>query len=331
MNQSTSNLIKSLPMVGDFLYKVYWKLNKEKEKYYNKRRIKKAQKYSLIYPSSLPLFEPGSASFPPLQAKLTILSANKTIPLIELLFREINHLDESRVYSVEDFCATLGNSEKGALSKKLERKFLEYKSDKSSTHNYHLVYGSIFEKMDNIAGLLEIGLGSNDPEIASNMGINGSPGASLRAFRDVLPNTMIYGADYDKKILFEEDRIKTFFVDQTDLETLESLDNSIKGKLDIIIDDGLHAPNANLATFLFALKRMNNNKSGAIIIEDILEAAIPLWKLVSNFVKDKLYQPYIIKTKLSYMFVCIKRKITKGKTSYSARALSLGVTKHKKS
>ena len=35
------------------------------------------------------------------------------------------------------------------------------------------------------------------------MGKNGTPGASLKAFKEYLPNTNLYGADVDKDILFE--------------------------------------------------------------------------------------------------------------------------------
>jgi hypothetical protein len=65
--------------------------------------------------------------------------------------------------------------------------------------------------------LLEIGLGTNNTDVVSNMGSEGVPDASLRAFRDYLPNARIYGAGIDKRILFEESRIKTYFADQTDL------------------------------------------------------------------------------------------------------------------
>ena len=44
----------------------------------------------------------------------------------------------------------------------------------------------------------------------------GKPGASLRVWRDYFPNAIIYGADIDKDILFAEERIKTFYIDQLD-------------------------------------------------------------------------------------------------------------------
>jgi hypothetical protein len=46
------------------------------------------------------------------------------------------------------------------------------------------------------------------------MGRTGTPGASLRAWRDYFPNAEIYGADIDREILFEEERISAFYVNQ---------------------------------------------------------------------------------------------------------------------
>lgn len=87
------------------------------------------------------------------------------------------------------------------------------------------------------------------------MGSSARPGASLYAFKEYLPNANIYGCDIDKDILFENEGIKTCFVDQLDSTTFENISNSFgKIKYDLIIDDGLHSIGANLNTLLFALK-----------------------------------------------------------------------------
>ena len=52
------------------------------------------------------------------------------------------------------------------------------------------------------------------------MGKYGKPGASVKAFRDFFSNANIYGADIDKEILFKEHKISTFYVDQTNINTL---------------------------------------------------------------------------------------------------------------
>ena len=45
-------------------------------------------------------------------------------------------------------------------------------------------------------------MGTNNPNLVSTMGSSGRPGASLYAFKEYLPNAIIYGADIDKDILF---------------------------------------------------------------------------------------------------------------------------------
>jgi len=99
-----------------------------------------------------------------------------------------------------------------------------------------------------------------------------------------LPNATIFGADLDKRILFQEDRIQTYFVDQTDLTSLESLGKNIPDFIDLIIDDGLHSPNANLAVLAFSLEKLKNH--GWLVIEDIPERAVPLWEVVAALLPD---------------------------------------------
>ena len=46
----------------------------------------------------------------------------------------------------------------------------------------------------------------------------------MRALRDYFPNANIFGADIDKNILFnDQNRIKTFYVDQLDRKSVENL------------------------------------------------------------------------------------------------------------
>jgi hypothetical protein len=142
-----------------------------------------------------------------------------------------------------------------AYSRKLDTReladlFRERGSDKSTYHNYHLVYGHLLAgKRDHALHIVEIGLGTNNIDVPSNMGLFGKPGASLRAFRDWAPHASVFGADVDRRILFMEDRIETFWVDQTDPTSLQDLAMRLSDKkFDLIIDDGLHVPAANFNT-----------------------------------------------------------------------------------
>jgi hypothetical protein len=125
-------------------------------------------------------------------------------------------------------------------------------SDKAQGwHNYGYVYNYIFGPLaNNVRSILEVGIGSNNPDVPSNMGKAGVPGASLRAWRELFPSAQITGADIDRGVLFLEPGIRTFFVDQTDAATVRQLFGDLGGhRFDLIIDDGLHTFEAN-RTFL---------------------------------------------------------------------------------
>ena len=65
-----------------------------------------------------------------------------------------------------------------------------------------MIYSSLFKNKDRVSKVLEIGLGTNDENLISNMWKYGKPGAAVKAFRDFFKKAKIYGADIDKKILF---------------------------------------------------------------------------------------------------------------------------------
>lgn len=157
-----------------------------------------------------------------------------------------------------------------------------------SWHNYTTVYDVLFSKMqkDNIR-VFELGLGTNNPTIPSNMGINGRPGASLRGWAEYFENAQIFGADIDSNILFNEDRIQTFYCDQTKPSIIKNMWNSpeLSDNFDIIIDDGLHKFVANLCFFENSIHKLK--KGGYYIIEDILKEEEHLFNDQIQIWKDK--------------------------------------------
>ena len=138
---------------------------------------------------------------------------------------------------------------------KLKKLFEKYGSDKTNSKLVY-IYFHIFNNYK-IHSLFEIGLGTNNLKVRSNMGLDGIPGASLRAFRDYL-NIKVYGADVDKEILFEEDNIETHFIDQLNEESITNI-KKVLPKCDLIIDDGLHQPDANLNVIYNLLDHLNTN------------------------------------------------------------------------
>ena len=163
----------------------------------------------------------------------------------------------------------LSNSKNNKQLTDLMNLFGSDKGGRNNHHNFASYYSEIFfHKRNNIKNFLEIGLGTNDTSVLSNMGSNGIPLASLRAWRDYFKNANIYGADIDKNILKNEDRIETFYVDQTDPITIKEMFKNIgEKKFDIILEDGLHEYNANICFFENAIEYLESN--GTYIIEDV--------------------------------------------------------------
>jgi hypothetical protein len=147
-------------------------------------------------------------------------------------------------------------------------------SDKGNGHHtYTEYYEKLFgERRDEKLDILEIGIGTNNPRILSSMcGTPGGykPGASLRGWKEYFSNSNIYGCDIDREILFEEDRIKTFFVDQTSKDVLREQIVNKEQMYDIIVDDGLHRFAVNWFVFVEIFCKLK--KGGYYIIEDICD------------------------------------------------------------
>jgi len=137
------------------------------------------------------------------------------------------------------------------------------------SHNYSDFYELIFSsRKESVETLLECGIGTTNTDIANNMGENGSPGASLRVWRDYFPNAEIVGIDIDREVMFSEERIDTYCVDQTSKESIQRFLTDVEAdEFDIIIDDGLHEYHANFTLFENTIDRLSED--GIYIIEDV--------------------------------------------------------------
>ena len=110
---------------------------------------------------------------------------------------------------------------------------VKYGSDKGSLntiyckHNFTTFYYSIFKDIQhNNLRVFELGLGTNDVTMPSNMGVDGKPGASLYGWREFFCNSKIFGADIDQKILFNTENINTFYCDQTNPQSIADMWNN---------------------------------------------------------------------------------------------------------
>jgi hypothetical protein len=138
------------------------------------------------------------------------------------------------------------NSSNNLLSRLSEK----YNSDKGSTkliktagsygyepHSYTDFYSMLFESnRENYKFIFECGI---------------LDGASLRMWKEYFINAVIFGADINKNLLFQEDRIRTLYVDQLQRNSIKKmwLDININ-YFDLIIDDGLHTDEANINLFI---------------------------------------------------------------------------------
>lgn len=171
---------------------------------------------------------------------------------------------------------------------------------------YQFILAEISES--NLAGnalIAEIGIGSTNPSVPSNVGVSGTPGASLRAFRNFAPEFRLVGGDVDESVLVHESGISSFHVDQLSIESLNTFADRIVG-FDLVIDDGLHEIDANLNTFMVFAARA---KPGAcIVIEDIdLQDTIRrLWLTVAHLSQDS-FECWLLQAPFSLVFVARRR------------------------
>lgn len=178
-----------------------------------------------------------------------------------LPFRFITHYEASETDLLASLCDRYG-SDKGSLK------------DSGHVyswppHNYTDYYSRIFSHCrQNVKRVFECGIGTDNPGIVANMGVTGNPGASLRVWRDYFPNATVYGGDIDRNVLFEEDRIKTFYMDQLDPESIEHYWRQVEvSDFDLMIDDGLHSFDSGACLFKYSVSKLAS--AGLYIIEDV--------------------------------------------------------------
>jgi len=147
---------------------------------------------------------------------------------------------------------------------------------------YQDIYAQILKKLrGRDVRLLEIGIGINDPAVKSGMTVDHRPGASLLGWSNYFPGAEIHGADIDRRCLIDTDHYTTHFADQLDPQSLQRLARELGGGFDLVVDDGLHTPEANanvMAAFLPLLR-----PHGIMVIEDILMDFEPLWSGAAKY------------------------------------------------
>lgn len=237
-------------------------------------RYKIQLKLDTFYPASNNFWLDSDATFQDANqfpSQLNLLSGRAfASSSFEETFDDISHFENnSTSISVED----------------VTHSFEQFGSDKARS-GLSPVYHFLLAGLPKNSNILEIGIGTNNPKILSTMGKSGNPGASLYAYEYLIPDAKVFGVDIDSDILFATSRIKTSFANQRELSTLESLPLHFGvTNFDLIIDDGLHSPQANLNSLIFGLKFIK--PGGFIWIEDIPARSLPVWNTVGQLIEKK--------------------------------------------
>ncbi len=116
----------------------------------------------------------------------------------------------------------------------------KYGTDKCQRlkHSYTPFYYEMFkDRRQEIRKVLEVGIGSHR---TMRHVPNYVPGASLRMWREFFPNAQVYGADFDRDVIFEEERIKTYYCDETKTEDIVKLVEQTGSDIDFVVDDASH-------------------------------------------------------------------------------------------
>lgn len=171
--------------------------------------------------------------------------------------------------------------------------------------NYADFYELIFwQNRESIKSVLECGIGYDDPTAEKSHGSNGYPGASLRVWLDYFPNAEIVGLDIAENVLFSEERITTYQVDQTSPNSIASFKAKCNRTFDIIIDDGLHTFIAGKILFENIIDRLAND--GYYIIEDVHGKSVRLFAEYFASLNEK-YQVCFFNANLAVFIVITKK------------------------
>ena len=141
----------------------------------------------------------------------------------------------------------------------LKKIFAKNKCDKND-HMYYEVYEPHLEPMkEQPIRILEVGI---------------FKGTSMKSWYEYLPNADLYGIDIFTRLKPED--VQILKKDRIHWIQADSMDNSVQDKIietwddvkfDIIIDDGLHTPEANAKTFENLIPFLKND--GVFFIEDV--------------------------------------------------------------
>ncbi len=172
------------------------------------------------------------------------------------------------------------------MSSELNDLFTKYGTDKVR-NEYVEMYENILAPMrEREIRICEVGVGTLIPEAPSSMALycdpGYEPGGSLRAFRDYCPRASVLGLDVQPDTQFQEGRIETGICDSTDALSVAKFFAYRQRNFDLIIDDGLHSSQAQIATLVNFQDKVA--PGGYYVVEDIApgSAVFSEWTAVAG-------------------------------------------------
>lgn len=176
------------------------------------------------------------------------------------------------------------------LGRNFSEAMRNFESHKFHQLGYQYVYGSLLRAFENKpVRLLEVGIGTTDSRIPSSMSGSYVPGTSLRAWKHYFGSAEIHGADIDRSLCVDTEGYAGHWVDQRSKESLARLSKDLgPAPFDLIIDDGLHTPEANAKTMAALLPLLSQD--GFYIVEDILINYDQVWSKLVEFLGEKGYE-----------------------------------------
>lgn len=127
----------------------------------------------------------------------------------------------------------------------------KYNTDKYD-HGFIDIYEPYFHNMKEVNHVLEIGV---------------YDGESLKYLSSQFEYAIIHGIDIENKTQYNNEKIRTYIVNQENRNDLEKFLNEIDFEFDIIIDDGGHTMKQQQTSFGVLFKKVKNG--GIYILEDL--------------------------------------------------------------
>ena len=166
----------------------------------------------------------------------------------------------------------------------------QYNTDKYA-HGFIDVYEPYFNSMPDSKNILEIGV---------------YYGGSLKYLSDKFKDGNIYGIDIEDKTQYNEDRIKTYIVNQEDRDALNKFLDETNIEFDIIIDDGGHTMKQHQISISVLFKHLKSG--GVYVIEDLHTCEIPHY-LGEDLKTTKMLRDFQVDGKIRSRHIKIEESI----------------------